>query len=69
MSGGLCQENCNTPLCGNGICQPELGEGDHCPDCNDQLCSEDADCNGLDLPTGCTGYWTCAWVVCLAICE
>lgn len=69
LAGGTCEENCSAPLCGNAICEPELGEGANCPDCSAQLCSVDAECDALPLPGGCTGEWSCAWVVCMAICE
>ncbi|MBW1807710.1 MAG: hypothetical protein JRJ87_05900 [Deltaproteobacteria bacterium] len=68
---GDCKQVCDDVMCGNGTCQPELGEsGKSCStDCGSGSCSDVADCFGFTW-SGCNGHWSCtAANICEEVCE
>jgi len=56
-----CQQICDDAMCGNGTCQPQIGEsGKSCSaDCGRGPCHDATDCFAYSWYEGCNGHWTC----------
>ncbi len=67
---GMCMENCMDNQCGNGFCEPYLGESVwSCPiDCKYE-CDDDFDCIDQPWLVDCLGHWDCLGGMCFEKCD
>ncbi|MCP4196413.1 MAG: PKD domain-containing protein [Proteobacteria bacterium] len=72
---GVCNQSCISVHCGNGVCEPDVGEnGQACvSDCLDGPCQEIYDCFGYawNGDGDCPGHWSCqgASGACESVCD
>lgn len=76
LTTGACEAVCGDAPgggCGDGSCDTLDGETPvSClVDCGggDYACTTSGDCSALTLPSGCTGDWICAGLICVPQCE
>lgn len=70
--GGSCMAICDDRNCGNGVCEPMLGEAaSTCADCGRGYCDTEADCLGATWPGSCDGHWDCdpTGHACASVCD
>jgi len=75
LTTGACEAVCDDASgggCGDGTCDTLNGETPtSClVDCGSGYsCTKSEDCNSLTRPSGCTGSWICASLICVPLCE